>query len=227
MRAAPTMPSASAPVPDAPSIADVRAARARIGSAIIRPPIIHSAVDPTARLVLDCLQPTGAFKIRGASNTIASLSAEARQRGVVCCSTGNHARALAHAGRAAGVQVTVCLSALVPENKVDAIKWLGAEVIQRGQSQDDAQAVATGLVEERGLTDCPPFDHPAIVAGQGTLGLDILDQWPEVETLLVPLSGGGLAGGVALAAKTVKPSVRIIGISMDRGAAMAEPRHHR
>ncbi|MEM6849706.1 MAG: hydroxyectoine utilization dehydratase EutB, partial [Pseudomonadota bacterium] len=212
----------SAAAYEAPSLEEVRAARARIRGAVIRPPIVASALGPDVRLVLDCLQPTGAFKVRGATNAIATLPAAAKARGVVCCSTGNHARALAHAGRAAGVPVTVCLSPLVPDNKVAAIEELGAEVIRIGQSQDDAQEVATRLVAERGLADLPPFDHPAIVAGQGTLGLDLMDAWPEVETVLIPLSGGGLAGGVALSAKAIKPSVRVIGISMDRGAAMAE-----
>ncbi|MEM6848657.1 MAG: hydroxyectoine utilization dehydratase EutB [Pseudomonadota bacterium] len=207
---------------DPPTLEDVAAARWRIRGAVIRPPIVASALGRHVRLVLDCLQPTGAFKLRGATNAIATLPTNAKARGVVCCSTGNHARALAHAGRVAGVPVTVCLSVLVPDNKIAAIEALGAEVIRTGQSQDEAQEVATQLVAERGLTDLPPFDHPAIVAGQGTLGLDLMDAWPEVETILVPLSGGGLAGGVALAAKAIKPSVRVVGVSMDRGAAMAE-----
>jgi threonine dehydratase len=121
-----------------------------------------------------------------------------------------------------GVQATVCVSELVPDAKLKALEANGARVVRKGSSQDAAQLEATRLVAEEGLTDIPPFDHPDVIAGQGTIGVELLEQMPALDCLLVPLSGGGLAAGVALAAKTIKPSIRVIGISMDRGAAMAQ-----
>jgi threonine dehydratase len=139
---------------------------------------------------------------------------------VVAASTGNHGRALAHAARSAGIPCIVCMSALAPANKVAAIKALGAEARIVGRSQDEAQVEVDRLVADEGMIALPPFDHADIIAGQGTLGLEILEDLPEAETLLVPLSGGGLVAGIAMAAKTVKPAIRVIGISMQRGAAM-------
>ena len=122
--------------------------------------------------------------------------------------------------KAQGLRAVVCMSALVPQVKVAAIRALGAEVRIAGQSQDAAQAEVDRLVAAEGLAEIPPFDNPFVIAGQGTIGLEILEARPDVETLLVPLSGGGLAAGVALAAKSCNPSVKVIGVSMDRGAAM-------
>jgi threonine dehydratase len=120
------------------------------------------------------------------------------------------------------VRAIVCLSKLVPAVKVDAIKALGAEVRRIGESQDDAQLAVDRLVASEGITDLHPFDHPDVITGQGTIGLEILSQRPDLETIVVPLSGGGLFAGIALAAKAIKPSIRMIGVSMARGAAMIE-----
>jgi threonine dehydratase len=144
----------------------------------------------------------------------------ARVRGVVTASTGNHGRALAHAANALGTRATVCLSRLVPNNKIDAIKALRAEVRVVGNSQDDAQKEVARLVREAGLTQVHPFDDPAVIAGQGTLGLEIVEDLPDVALVLVPLSGGGLASGVAAAVKARRLSARVLGVSMERGAAM-------
>lgn len=203
----------------------VRAAQAALAGVALRTPLTESRclagpAGQQVHLKLELLQPIGAFKLRGAFNALSMLGEEQRARGVVCCSTGNHGRAVAFAARRLGMRATVCLSHLVPEVKVRAIEALGASVRRVGRSQDEAQAEADRLVGEEGLTDIPPFDHPAIIAGQGTIGLEILEERPETEAILVPLSGGGLIGGIALAAKALKPSVRIIGISMARGAAM-------
>ena len=191
----------------------------------LRTPLVRAATplagaDARLWLKLETLQPIGAFKIRGAANALAHLDPMKREAGVVCCSTGNHGRAVAFAAQRLGIPATVCLSRLVPETKAKAIEALGARVMRIGSSQDDAQAEASRLVLEEGLTDIPPFDHPDVIAGQGTIGLEILEDNPRIDTILVPLSGGGLIGGIALAAKRIKPSVRIIGISMDRGAVM-------
>ncbi len=171
-------------------------------------------------LKLETVHDTGAFKIRGATNAIAQLDEKQQARGVVTVSTGNHGRAVAHAARRLGIRAVVCMSRLVPENKVRAIRELGAEVRIQGKSQDEAQEEADRLVSEDGLVLIPPFDHPDVVAGQGVIGLELLEDLPELDTVLVPLSGGGLLAGIAIALKAVNPAIRVIGISMERGPAM-------
>ncbi|MER8966866.1 hydroxyectoine utilization dehydratase EutB [Mesorhizobium sp. M0663] len=207
------------------SLSDIRAARERIAGKIERTPTVPSRslsqhLDAPVYLKLEHRQTTGAFKLRGASNAIASLTDEERARGVVAASTGNHGRALAYAARLQGIHATICMSRLVPQNKLDEIRRLGAEIRIVGNSQDDAQREVERLVAEEGLIMLPPFDHPAIVAGQGTLGLEIIEQVPDAALVLVPLSGGGLAAGVAAAVKGVSPATKVMGISMARGAAM-------
>jgi threonine dehydratase len=176
------------------------------------------AVEGALLLKLETAQPIGAFKLRGALNAIAAVPAGAP--GVTCCSTGNHGRGVAFAARAAGLRAVVCMSELVPRAKVEGIRALGAEVHIAGRSQDDAQAESLRLVREEGLVEIPPFDDPRVIAGQGTIGLEMLEDRPDLAAILVPLSGGGLAAGVALAARAIKPSIRRIGVTMDRGAAM-------
>ncbi|RRI07956.1 hydroxyectoine utilization dehydratase EutB [Mesorhizobium tamadayense] len=204
---------------------DIRAGRERIAGKILATPTVlsPSLTDRTGHpvhLKLEHHQTTGAFKLRGASNAIAALSPQERSRGVVAASTGNHGRALAHAAKLEGMRAVICMSRLVPENKLDAIRRLGADIRIVGNSQDDAQREVDRLVAEEGLVMLPPFDHPDIIAGQGTLGLEIMEQVPDAASVLVPLSGGGLASGVAAAVKGVSPSTKVIGISMARGAAM-------
>lgn len=204
---------------------DIYLARQRIESLVRRTPMEYSAslsqrLGVAVYLKLESQQITGSFKLRGASHAVAQLSAEQKVRGVVAASTGNHGRALAYAASQQGVRVTICLSHLVPANKVQAIRELGAEVCIVGQSQDDAQRQAEQVAIEQGATLLPPFDHPAIIAGQGTLGLEILEQQPDLAQVLVPLSGGGLFAGVALPLKSANPHIVTHGISMQRGAAM-------
>lgn len=206
-----------------PSLQSIYDARVAVYRAAVRTPLVRAfalgSVDRDVRLKLETVQPVGAFKIRGAANAIARLDADALRRGVVCASTGNHGRAVAYAARQAGGQATVCMSALVPENKRAAIRRLGAEIRIVGESQDDAQAEATRLAAE-GLAEIPPFDHPDVIAGQGTIGLEIVEDFTDVDTVVVPTSGGGLISGVALALKSAATSIRVIGVSMERGAAM-------
>ena len=205
----------------APTLADVLAAAAVIRGRADAMPLVPSRIPGLGQemlLKLECAQPMGAFKLRGALNALDALPPDAP--GVVCCSTGNHGRAIAYAARARGMRAVVCMSALVPAAKVDGIRALGAEVRIIGRSQDEAAAESQRLVETEGLAEVPPFDDPRVIAGQGTIGLELVLARPDLHSLLVPLSGGGLAAGVALAAKSVKPGIRVIGVSMERGAAM-------
>jgi threonine dehydratase len=206
---------------DCPTLADVLAAAAVIRGRADGTPLVPSQIPGLGQdllLKLECTQPMGAFKLRGALNALSGLPPGAP--GVVCCSTGNHGRAIAFAARQMGLRAVVCMSALVPAAKVDGIRALGAEVRIIGRSQDDAAAESLRLVAAEGLVEIPPFDDARVIAGQGTIGLEMLAARPDLTTLLVPLSGGGLAAGVALAARAIKPGLRIIGVSMDRGAAM-------
>ena len=207
-----------------PVLADVLAAAKVIAGVANATPLVPSphmsaVCGHEFLLKLENMQPIGAFKLRGALNAVAGLSEAA---GVTCCSTGNHGRGVAFAARARGIRAVICMSELVPRAKVEGIRALGAEVRITGQSQDDAQREVDRLVAEEGLAEVPPFDDARVIAGQGTIGLEIMAARPDLEMLLVPLSGGGLAAGVALAAKAIRPDIRIVGISMDRGAAMHE-----
>lgn len=213
-------------MPVSVTIDEIRAAHARIAGHVVRTPLRHAPSllqdNLPVHLKLETRQTTGSFKLRGATNAVLSLDISAQKRvpGVVTASTGNHGCAVAHAAKARAIQAVVCMSQLVPGNKVEAVRSLGAEVRIVGRSQDDAQEEVNRLVAEEGLAEIPPFDHPAVIAGQGTIGLEIIEDLPEVELVLVPLSGGGLAGGIAAAVKALRPQARVIGISMTRGAAM-------
>lgn len=207
------------------TLADIEQAAARIEGRVLHTPLVMSATlsercGVPVDLKLEHQQTTGSFKLRGATNAVLSLSPEERGRGVVAASTGNHGRALAFAAKAEGSIATICMSRLVPDNKVSEIRRLGADVRIVGRSQDEAQVEVDRLVAEDGLVMVPPFDNAAVVAGQGTLGLEIVAAMPDVATVLVPLSGGGLAAGVAAAVKGRFPQARVIGLTMERGAAM-------
>ncbi|MBN9044275.1 MAG: hydroxyectoine utilization dehydratase EutB [Rhizobiales bacterium] len=208
------------------TLRDIEAAQRHIGGEILRTPLrpshaLSRLAGVPVHLKLENRQKTGSFKLRGATNAIRSLGEEARSRGLVTASTGNHGRAVAFAAQAMGARAVVCLSALVPANKVEAIRGLGADVRIVGTSQDDAMREVERLVREEAMCFVPPFDDAAVIAGQGTLGLEIADDLPETALVLVPLSGGGLASGVAAAIRGRRPDARIIGVSMERGAAMA------
>ena len=203
---------------------DIRAARTRIAGhiqplRITRSESLSQRFKREILLAHEYLQTTGAFKLRGATNAVLQLPTGVS--GVTAVSTGNHGRGLAYAAQQAGVPCIICMSELVPRNKLEAIRALGAETRIVGKSQDEAEVEARRLVSEQGYTMIPPFDHPHIISGQGTLGLEMLEQVPNVNTVLVQLSGGGLISGIALAIKAQRPEVRIVGVSMERGAAMA------
>ncbi len=205
---------------------DLYAARRNIAGVACRTPLVPawslSGDQRDVRLKLETTQPMGAFKLRGAANALARLSPDQARKGVACVSTGNHGRAVAYAARRLGIPAYICMSRLVPENKVAAIKAVGGQVQIAGDSQDEAQHEVNRLIAEQGMTEIPPFDHFDVVAGQGTIGIELVEDFPELDTVIVPLSGGGLIAGVALAVKTLVPGVRVIGLSMEKGAAMYE-----
>jgi threonine dehydratase len=207
------------------SLQDIILACERISGRVRQTPTVRSdalsdRVGTAVYLKLEHQQITGSFKLRGATNAVLSLTAEEQVRGVVAASTGNHGRALAYAAKAEGSSATICMSRLVPENKVAEIRRLGANVRIIGRSQDDAQLEVDRLVQVDGMIAVPPFDDARVIAGQGSLGLEIFKDCPEAATVLVPLSGGGLAAGVAAALKAINPGIRVIGLTMERGAAM-------
>lgn len=206
-------------------VGDIRLAAVRIAGHVLRTPMTESSALSSlcgvpVHLKLENQQRTGAFKLRGATNAVLSLSEDERRRGVVAASTGNHGRALAFAAKSVGSRATICMSSLVPENKLAEVRRLGADVRIVGRSQDEAQEEVERLVAEEGLVMVPPFDHAAVIAGQGTIGLEMVEDLPDAATVLVPLSGGGLASGIAAAIKGLRPDAKVIGISMQRGAAM-------
>ncbi|WGW03610.1 hydroxyectoine utilization dehydratase EutB [Tropicibacter oceani] len=208
---------------DGVTLADIMAAQAVLrgvadATPLVPSPYMAARCGQDFLLKLENMQPIGAFKLRGALNAVANLPKGTA--GVTCCSTGNHGRGVAYAAAQRGIRAVVCMSSLVPQAKVDGIRALGAEVVICGTSQDQAQAESQRLVQAEGLVEISPFDDPFVIAGQGTIGLEMLEARPDLDTLLVPLSGGGLAAGVAVAAKAIKPGIEVIGVTMDRGAAM-------
>jgi threonine dehydratase len=192
----------------------------------VRTPLIQSSLgqDPAVldhrKLYLkpENLQPIGAFKLRGAYNKIASLSPEERARGVITYSSGNHGQGVAYAARALGAKAVVVMPNNAPAIKREAAASMGAEIVLVGPSSLERQTRAEELAAERGYVIVPPFNDEKIIAGQGTMGLEILEDLPEVETVLVPVGGGGMLSGVATAIKLSKPSVRVIGVEPELAA---------
>ncbi|WNJ99483.1 hydroxyectoine utilization dehydratase EutB [Thalassospiraceae bacterium LMO-JJ14] len=207
------------------TLSDIRDAAGRIAGCVTRTPLrlspyLSEKHDHPVRLKLETMQDTGAFKLRGATNALLALSEGDRKKGVIAVSTGNHGRGVAYAAQQLGIACAVYMSALVPAVKVDAIRALGAEVVITGRSQDEAEAEAMARIEKDGLIYIHPFDDPAVIAGQGTIGLEILEDMPDAANVIVPLSGGGLFAGIATAVKTMKPDTRMFGATMENGAAM-------
>lgn len=210
---------------DSITLRDIYAARCTIAPYVRRTPLIYSA--PLSELSgaqiylkLECLQETGAFKLRGAANKLLHLTDDERARGVVTVSTGNHGRAVAYMAQKLGIAATICITDLVPMHKRQAMQQLGATLVVAGDNQDDAERRALTLENEHGMTMISPFDDPAIIAGQGTIGLELLDELPQLNAVIVPLSGGGLMGGIALALKRADAAIRVVGASQALGPAM-------
>ena len=206
---------------------DIERAEKIVSKHIVTTPVVQSkalseVVGEHVYLKLENQQITGSFKIRGAINAISNLSPAQKKAGVVALSTGNHGRGLAFAANLMKIRCIICMSKLVPNNKIEGIKALGAEVRLIGTNQDEAQLEADRLAIEEGMTYVSPFDNIDVIAGQGTLGLEIHQQIPKLNFAFVPLSGGGLICGVARALKSLNRNLKVIGVSMDRGAAMYE-----
>jgi threonine dehydratase len=202
--------------------ADVLAAAGVLRGRAHRTPVLTSrTVDARtgARVFFKCenLQRGGAFKFRGAYNALANLAADARRKGVVAYSSGNHAQAVALAGRLLGVPVIIVMPGDAPSVKVDATRGYGAEVVLFDRSREDRVAITSALAAERGMTIIPPFDHPHIVAGQGTTALELIEETGPLDILLVPCGGGGLLSGCAIAAEALSPGVRTIGVEPAAG----------
>lgn len=204
---------------------DVYVGRQKIAAMARRTPLITSPlltehVGASVHLKLESLQETGSFKIRGAANKLLSLTAGEKGQGVISFSTGNHARAVAYVAKQLDLNAVICVSERVPSYRIDAVKELGAEVVIHGDSQDEAMELAFRMQEQRGLTMISAFDDPFIIAGQGTIGLELLEDLPEIDTVVVPISGGGLISGIALVLKSANSAIRVIGVSMERAPVM-------
>ncbi|MDI3341896.1 MAG: threonine/serine dehydratase [Sphaerobacter sp.] len=203
---------------------DVVSARRVIGDRVHRTPLIHSTelgrrIGAPLWLKLENLQKTGSFKVRGVLNKIAALGPEERARGLLAASAGNHAQALAWAASAEGVASTVVMPGDAPSTKIQATKQYGATVVIEPDRMQLFNR-ANQLAQEQGLTFVPPFDDPYVIAGQGTIGLEILENLPDVDTVVVPIGGGGLISGIALAIKSQRPGARIIGVEPEGAPKM-------
>lgn len=209
-----------------PTIDDIRQAAKRIEGVASRTPMVPSfglsrVRAAQVRLKLETTQPTRAFKVRGAANVISSHDDIDPELGVVAYSTGNHGRAVAYVASTLGLPATVCMSHNTTADKQNSLRAMGASVRLVGDSQDDAAELAHSL-EEQGALLVDPINDPLTTAGQGTIGLEIVEDWPEVDTVVVPVSGGALMAGIAQAVKNLSPDTRLVGVSMNRGAAMHE-----
>jgi threonine dehydratase len=208
-----------------PGTTEFQDARRRVSAHAYHTPLLSSRslsarTGFDVRLKAEMLQRTGSYKIRGPLNKFAQLSEDQRQRGVICSSAGNHAQGVALAASIYGMHAVVVMASNATPSKVAATRAYGAEVIQHGTIWDEADERARELVEERGLTYVHPFDDLQLIAGQGTVGLEILEDWPEVDVVVVPIGGGGLISGIALAIKSQNPRVRVIGVESSGAPGM-------
>jgi threonine dehydratase len=205
--------------------ADFQAARERMGAHVHRTPLITSHIlgDRTGfdvRLKAELFQRTGSYKIRGPMNKFPQLSEDEKRRGVICSSAGNHAQGVALAARIHGIKAVVCMAANATPSKIEATKGYGAEVVLHGSIWDEANERAKQLVAERGYTYIHPFDDIQLIGGQGTVGLEIAQDWSEVDVVVVPIGGGGLISGVSMAIKSHNPKVRVIGVESSGAPGM-------
>ena len=209
------------------NLATILEARSRIRKFVVKSPLKPSfelgrRTAAQVFLKLENMQATGSFKIRGAANAILKLSEEGGAAGVVAASSGNHGRAVAYVAQQLGIASTICMTNLVPEDKIRGIREFGADIVVHGDDQNQAVKMALRIAEERDFKLIPPFDDALIISGQGTIGLEILEQMPNIEALVVPVSGGGLMSGIATAARAIRPNIEIIGVTTRYDAAIYE-----
>jgi threonine dehydratase len=207
------------------TVRDFEETRARIAPHIKHTPLLTSrqlseATGFDVRLKAELFQVVGSYKIRGPLNKFALMPEEQKRRGVVCSSAGNHAQGVALAARIHGIRAVVCMAENATPAKIAATKAYGAEVVLHGQIWDEANEKAKELVRNEGLTYVHPFDDEQLIAGQGTLGLEIIQDWPEVDAVVVPIGGGGLISGVSMAVKSFNPRIKVIGVESSDGPAM-------
>ena len=215
----------STETPFALDLDDFRAARARIAPHIKHTPLLTSRqlserTGFEVRTKAEMFQRVGSYKIRGPLNKFALMPEEQKRRGVVCSSAGNHAQGVALAAKIHGIRAVVCMAANATPAKIAATKGYGAEVVLHGSIWDEANEKAKELVRDEGLTYVHPFDDQQLIAGQGTLGLEIIEDWPDVDVVVVPIGGGGLISGVSMAVKSHNPNIRVIGVESSDGPAM-------
>ena len=206
-------------------LTEVEAAARRLAGIAVRTPllpadIVSEITGANVRLKCESLQRAGSFKIRGAYNFVSQLSDEQVASGIITYSSGNHAQAVALSGKLRGVRAVVVMPTTAPKVKRDGAERLGAEVIYEGTTSLERRAKAEEIAEEQGLVIVPPFDHRHIIAGQGTVGLEIAREWPDVDLVLAPIGGGGLASGVAASIKRLLPAARVIGVEPVGAASM-------
>jgi threonine dehydratase len=205
------------------TIDEVRRAAANLAGVAIRTPLVPFLPGPPRVLLkAESLQPIGAFKIRGAYHAIVSLSVEERARGVVTHSSGNHAQGVARAARLLGVAATIVMPSDAPAVKRRRVEADGPEIVTVGTASGEREAMADRLAVERGLVPIPPYDDDRIIAGQGTVGLEIAEDVPDLAAVLVPIGGGGLASGVAVAIRALRPAARVIGVEPELAADAAQ-----
>jgi threonine dehydratase len=207
------------------TLEDVRAAAARLEGVVVRTPLLHSfdlsdELGAEIRLKCESLQRVGAFKARGANNFVLQLSPGEVSRGVITYSSGNHAQAVALAARIRRTRAVVVMPTTSPRVKREGAERLGAEVVLEGTTSLERKVRAEAIARAEGLVMVPPFDHPWIIAGQGTVGLEIVEDWPDVDTVVIQVGGGGLASGVAAAVRRLRPDARIVGVEPVGAAAM-------
>ena len=206
-------------MPDLVSIDEIRSAADRLDGVALRTPLVPFArADPRLLIKAESLQPTGAFKLRGAYAAISALSADQRVRGVVAHSSGNHAHAVAYAAALLGVRATVVVPANAPEVKVAAARLLGAQIVSCEPSLAARVAVTAQLAAKHGYAQIPPFEHRDVIAGQGTIGLEIAADFPEVDLVVCPVGGGGLISGIAAALAATRPATRVVGVEPELAA---------
>jgi threonine dehydratase len=207
------------------TLADFEAARDRIGAHIHHTPLLTSRTlsERTGfdvRLKAELFQKTGSYKIRGPLNKFTFLTPEEKSRGVICSSADNHAQGVALAAKLHGIKAVVCMAANATPSKIDATRGYGADVVLHGEIWDDANDKAKALVAERGYTYIHPFDDMQLINGQGTVGLEIVRDWPDVDVVIVPIGGGGLISGVSMAVKSFNPKIRVIGVESSGAPGM-------